>query len=176
MKRYHGHSALVLGVLVLLVAVYALHSRSASRDGSSVESRQQLLDEAILPESQWTIAKETIPSGNVLISGAYSTDGRSALAVFLPHGDSGYQLSNAASCDSRDMVENTVIIDGKLYNLVWFNGAESAYAELTYTVDGREQPPIQYDTRDMGLICQEAPAQDCALQVVYFDSDGTPLK
>lgn len=80
---------------------------------------------------------------------------------------------------SREWRENDRIIitgitvDNKWYDVVWFNGAKTDYAEITYTLDGVKQESIIHNSRDMEIFIHPAPTNDeYGINVVYYDSEG----
>ena len=62
--------------------------------------------------------------------------------------------------------------NGAWYDLVWFQGAETEYAEVTYTVGGQEQQPLRFDTGEMEILSIKNPQKEYSMQVVYYDGEG----
>ena len=108
--------------------------------------------------------------GDYIVSGIYSNT-EDGIAVFEPDG-SRHKLALEKLCRKNDIIITGCAMDGKLYNIVWFNGAETDYAELIYTIDGVENEPIVYDVSNREIICNEKPEKDYILTAKYYDSDG----
>lgn len=162
---------MLLLVLTLVLALMAFSHRP--HRGSTMESRQMLLDQQTGNGTgcHWTIATEQEVEGH-LICGAYSTDQQAAIAIFRPTGKNTYEVMTVASHDQNEVMVETAVINGHIYDLVWFCGAQTTQAEITCTIDGQEQILTPYDTSEMGLICQEAPAKEYAIRAVYYDEVG----
>lgn len=103
--------AVSLIIILLGCSVYVHFSKP---DGSTIESREELIGDQP-KESEWNIAIETKFEG-FLISGIYSTKGKSGIAVFKPIGNGKYQLY------SREWRENDeIIISGCTINGAWYD-------------------------------------------------------
>ena len=92
--------------------------------------------------------------------------------MFAPEGEKNYSLQTTTVRFPEEIIIAGSMIGDKWYDLIWFNGAQSEYAEVTYTFDGEEQEPQRYDTKDMNIIFSEAPSKDYNINVVYYDSEG----
>lgn len=163
--------AIVLGLVALFACGIFRKQKSQKYDGSAVESREMLLNKASTNSRNWTIVAEQ-KIEDYMISGACSTDNKAAIAVFEPAGTQKYRLLTSTSRNNEEIIVETSLINGEQYNLIWFHGAQTEYAEVTCTINGQEQPPIRYDTTQMGVICQKAPAKEYTIQVCYYDRDG----
>lgn len=139
--------------------------------GNTVESREELLDNAIPRDDNWTILKE-IEIDNYIISCAYSANGKSTIAVFEPTSNGKYKISTSTSRDNEDIIIGGTIINGEWYDLIWFNGAQTEYAEIIYTVNGVREEPLKYDTTNMDLIYIKNPEKEYSMNVCYYDSKG----
>ena len=160
----------VLILFVCLVGIFIYYFNS-SPNGDTIESREALLNDAISGESVWTIAKET-EIDDYIISCAYSTDEKSTIAVFEPVSNRKYKFSTSTNRDNEDIIVGGAIINGDWYDLVWFNGAQTEYAEVIYTVNGVRKEALKYDTANMDLICIKNPEKDYSMEVCYYDSEG----
>ena len=169
-KRLGIAVAVLAGILLLWVSVF-----SSASQADTAERREQILREAISTGSDWTIVKETELDG-YLISGAYSTDNQSALAIFEPVGNGNYKLMTATNQNREEILIDRARIRDKWYDFIWFDGAETEYAEITYTIGESESDTRRYDTRDMEILCCESPETEYTLQVVYYDRDGNPYQ
>ncbi len=173
MKKKKNLVIIMLLLLVTLVLSLVAFSHRPHR-GDTVESRQILLDRQTGNGigCHWTIVTEREVEG-YLICGAYSTDHQAAIAIFKTTGKNTYEVMAFASHDQNEVMVETAVMDGRVYDLVWFCGAQTTHAEITCTIDGQEQSPAVYDTSEMELICREAPAKEYAIRAVYFDEAGT---
>lgn len=159
----------VIALAIALITVIGM-SFVPRPDGITVESREEMLED--LPRGLgWKISTET-RVGNNIISGIYSRDNKSGIAVFVPNGDKRYRLLARQWCDSDDIIISNFVIDNEWYDIVWFNGAKTDYAEITYTYDGKMQEPIIHNSKDMEIFVNPAPSNDYSLKVVYYDEYG----
>ncbi len=161
---------IIIAVLVIIIVGIAAFSYFGKPDGSTLESREEML--AAFPKGKdWKISIEQ-KLGDFIISGIYSRDGMSGIAVFEPTGNGKYKLCSREWRDSDDIVISGILIDKIWYDIVWFNGAKTDYAEITYTVDGKEQEAIRHNAKGMEIFINPAPAKDYNLHVVYYDDVG----
>lgn len=156
--------------IICIICVGAYLSNSAL-NGDTLESREALLNHAIAKGNEWTIAKE-IEIDGYIISGAYSANGKSTIAVFEPTSNKKYKFSSSTTRDSEEIILGRAFINGEWYDLFWFNGAQTEYAEIIYTVNGEKSEVSKYDTIDMNLIYAKSPEKDYSIEVCYYDSDG----
>lgn len=161
---------IAFGVLIILFLAYSTRNYFGQPDGSTVRSREELL-ENILKGADWKIAKET-KFKNHIISGMYSSDGKSGIVVFEPRDNGTYKMSSREWRENDEVVISGYSMDGTWYDLVWFHGGQTEYAEIIYSFDGEEQEPMVYDTRNMDVLVHEAPAKDYSMRVVYYDENG----
>lgn len=75
-------------------------------------------------------------------------------------------------CGKNEAGFTQAFINGEWYDLFWFNGAQTEYAEIIYTVNGEKSEVSKYDTIDMNLIYAKSPEKDYSIEVCYYDSDG----
>lgn len=167
-RRLFGGAA-IIAVVVAMAAV--LYNACFAVQGTTVESREGLLNDALSTGTNWSIAKETEVEG-YLVSAAYSADSKIALAVFKPDGRGGYAFQSSTNRNADEIVISSVVIHQNSYDLVWFNGAQTAYAELSYRLDDQLQDPLKFDTNDMKIICVKSPAKEYTLSVFYYDHAG----
>ena len=118
-----------------------------------------------------TLAKE-LELGGYIVSGAYSADNKSTLAIFEPTGNGDYKFSTSTNRNSDEIIVGGVAINGEWYDLIWFNGAKTEYAEITYTINGQVQDTLRYSTDDMDIISIKNPEKEYSIHVVYYDNDG----
>lgn len=161
----------LLYVLLPLVCTGALLVSNMLPKGNTVESREGLLDTAIPEGSNWTISKE-IEVDNYIVSGAYSANGKSTIAVFVPTPNGKYKFSTSTNRENKDIIVGGAIINGEWYDLIWFNGAQTEYAEIIYTVNNVRKEPLKYDTTNMDLICIKNPEKEYSVGACYYDRKG----
>ena len=162
------HLLLFISAIIIFALLYFGYS---SPKGDTIESRENLLDAAISNSEGWTIAKE-IEIDGYIISAAYSADHKSTLAIFEPIGKGRYQFKTSTNRDSKEIIIGGASINGIWYDLIWFNGAKTEYAEVTYIVEGQTQNTLKYNTNNMDIICHPNPEKEYSLHVTYYDSNG----
>lgn len=139
-------------------------------DGSTLESREEIVAE--FPKGKdWKISVEQ-EFNDYIISGIYSRDGMSGIAVFEPYGNGKYKLYSREWRDQDEIVITGAIFGDVWHDIVWFNGAKTDYAEIAYTYDGKVQEPIIHNSKGMEIFINPAPEKDYSLDVVYYDSEG----
>ena len=97
---------------------------------------------------------------------------KSTLAIFEPTGNGDYKFSTSTNRNSDEIIVGGVAINGEWYDLIWFNGAKTEYAEITYTYGGKKQEPIIHNSKGMEIFINPAPSNDYTLDVIYYDSAG----
>ena len=164
----------ILYVLIPLICIIGafLYVYNLSPKGDKIESREALLNNAIPVGKDWTITKEKVID-DYIISCAYSVNGKSTIAIFEPMSNGRYKFSTSTNRDNTDIIIGGTIIDGVWYDLIWFNGAQTEYAEIIYTVNGERQEPLKYDTTNMDIICIKNTEKDYSIDVCYYDNDGS---
>ena len=163
----------VFFVLILFICIIGalLYVSNLSPKGNTIESREALLNNAISGNKDWTIIKEKVID-DYIISCAYSANGKSAIAVFEPMSNGRYKFLTSTNRDNTDIILGGTIINGEWHDLIWFNGAQTEYAEIIYTVNGERQEPLKYDTTNMDIICIKNTEKDYSIDVCYYDNDG----
>ena len=91
---------MISGVLIVCICIFVYHSFAS---GTTLQSREQLLENAIANGNHWRILKET-KIEDALISAAYSTDDQIALVVFVPTFFGGYQVETTTRCHADDII------------------------------------------------------------------------
>lgn len=163
-------TSIIISILILAFIGLSTYMYLSKPDGKTIESREQLLKD--MPKgSDWKISLEQ-EIGDYIVSGVYSSDGKSGIAVFEPIGNGKYKLSSRAWRDNSRIVISGYVFNGTWYDIVWFNGANTEYAEITYTIDGVEQNPIRHETTNMEIFIKAAPAKEYSINVVYYDAEG----
>lgn len=173
MKVENKQKVFLFLLLLILVAIgcIGMHYYFRQYDGSSIERREKCLDKSIMKDAQWHIVTETEIDGHI-ISGAYSTDHKAALAVFEPAKNGAYHFVTAKLCNPDEILTDHIILHEKAYDIIWFSGVETEYAAVTYTIDHQIQEPLRYDTTDMQILYHEAPSKEYSMDVSYYDHEG----
>ena len=166
MKKY----IIVFAVILATIVGIGVVKYFKKPDGSTLESREEICAE--FPRGKdWKIAIEQ-ELNDYIISGIYSRDGMSGIAVFEPYGNGKYKLLSREWRDQDEIIITGTIIDQQWYGIVLFNGAKTDYAEIAYTYDGKKQEPIIHNAKGMEIFINPAPAKDYSIDVVYYDSEG----
>lgn len=162
---------IVFAVLLVIIVGIGVVQYYGRPDGSTLESREEICAE--FPRGKdWKIAIEQ-ELNDYIISGIYSRNEMSGIAVFKPYGNGKYKLHSREWRDNDRIIITGITVDNKCYDVVWFNGAKTDYAEITYTLDGVKQEPIIYNAKGMEIFINPAPTNDeYGIDVVYFDSEG----
>ena len=172
--RNHKKTSAIIGyICVVIMVVMCIGSISyyIQPDGSTLESREELLQERSKGKL-WLISVEQ-KIDNYIISGIYSGYDESGLAVFEPKGNGKYKLQTRVFRDNDRIITTSSYIGGQWYDIVWFNGAKTDFAEITYTLDGVKQEPIIHNSKCMEIFIHPAPTNDeYGINVVYYDSEG----
>ena len=171
--RNHKKTSAIIGyICVVIMVVMCIGSISyyIQPDGSTLESREELLQERS-KRKLWLISVEQ-KTDNYIISGIYSGYDESGLAVFEPKGNGKYKLQTRVFRDNDRIITTSSYIGGQWYDIVWFNGAKTDYAEITYIYDGKKQEPIIHNAKGMEIFINPAPAKDYSINVVYYDDAG----
>ena len=159
---------LLIFIIMVCIIAYFIWSQPL---GNAIESREQILNNEISKGDNWKISKEVEIEGYI-ISGAYSADNKSTLAIFKPVSNNKYKLVKSRNCNSNEIIISRAIINNNNYDLIWFNGAKTQYAEIIYTIDGQIQDTLKYDTIDMDIICNKNPEKEYTMNVRYYDDKG----
>lgn len=158
-----------LWVALLLLGGGMLFAHASEPKGDTIASREAILRSE--PKNiPWEIAVEQEWEGHLLCG--ITAGQRVGIAVFAPDGD-GYELRSRRWMDRPDaIVIHHAMIGETWYDLIWFNGAPTECAELTYTEPGQSPETRRFDTADGAVIGSTTPAGDYALEVRYFDAQG----
>lgn len=161
-----------LFILIMLLGIIGAVAYFISLPrGNTLESREVLLDNAIRGESKWNIVKE-VNVEDYIISCGYSENDKSTIAVFAPTSNGKYKCLTTTRRHNKEIIVTGVNINNNWYDLIWFNGAQTEYAEVTYTVNNEKEKPLKYDTSEMDLICIKNNKNSYQLEVYYYDSEG----
>lgn len=178
-KNSAGHEVfdmkkrLLLGVVIVVICFVCIFAFQFFfvPSGNTIESRENMLNHSISKGKEWSIAKE-IKIEDYIISAAFSTDHKVTLAVFQPASNGGYRFSTSINRNEDEVIIGGAAINGSWYDLIWFNGARTEYAEIIYTIDRKKQDTLRYDTTDMDIICKKNPEKEYTIDVFYYDKNG----
>ena len=163
----------VLLLLAALVVVGCLIVYFDGLVGNTVESRELRLRQIEGLGESVTIGQELELAGYI-VSG-YTTAGIRpyGLAVFKPAGVGRYRLQSRSSAYSNQIIEISTRIDETHYSFFWANKADLAYAEITYTMDGKAGETIRLDATDNRIVVAEAPAEKSyGAEFYFYDQNG----
>ena len=160
----------IIPLVIVMVMLLALAGCGHSGRGAAREDREELLGGHVVPERNWNIVNET-EVGGYLVS-AYASNDKSGLAVFAANKNGGYEFEHATTANTNDIIVTNDFWNATHYDLIWFNGAQTEYAEVIYTIDGKQQDALRFDTTDMDIIVNPSPAKEYSLQVIYYDAEG----
>ncbi len=167
--------AAAFALLLVGLGAFGVHAHQQNKayHGATETSRALLLGRALAGETgeSWTIAAER-KIADYIISGAYSSGNQAAVAVFKQEDDK-YKLLTAGQHAADEVITDALSIDGEPYQIAWFQGVQTEYAEISYTVPGQTQDVRRHDTADMNIICEKAPAKEYTVHAAYFDSNGS---
>ena len=156
------------GMVLLLLGGWLLLRDAAAPRGDTVESREAILRNE--RQIQWEIRTERELEEHLLCG--ITAGQRAGIAVFAP-ADDGYELLSRRWVDRPEaIVIDHALIGGKWYDLIWFSGAQTEYAELAYSQPGKATEIRRADTADGQVVYSEMPAGDYSLEVRYFDAQG----
>ncbi len=157
--------------LLCFVGIYIFFHFFSYQKGDTVESQETILNRSIPSGGNWTVYNATYIDG-YQISGAYNTNGKSAIVVFEPTNKGGYKLASSIVENNDEIIVSGAIINSKWYDLIWFNGAQTQYAEVTHTINGVTQEPKRFDTNAMQLITIHIDEKEYSWDVIYYDQEG----
>ena len=160
--------AVIVATILCFLGI-GFYQVSQRADGSTVESREEIL-RSLPIGTRLKIAKEQ-NMDQYLLSCVYS-ESQTGIAIFEQNGRGHYKLVSMECRDVDDIIISGCFIQNQWYDLIWFNGASTDYAEVIYDVDGVRDNPIIFDTSEMNIICSKAPAKSYSLEVKYYDNDG----
>ena len=164
--------ALLTGAVMILIFVVGrpILWYCMRPDGSIMASREEMLDR-LQEGTHWTIVTERLVE-DYIITGTMSDHGQAGIAVFVPKGNGKYKLQTITRRDKESVVICGSHINNVWYDFIWFQGAKTERAEITYTVPGEASQSTTYLTDNSTIICSPAPFKDYTLHAAYFDSDG----
>ena len=159
-----------IAVVICVCAAFIYYVQSVP-SGNTLESREELLNNSISKGEGWSIVKE-IKIDDCIISAAYSTDNKAAIAIFRPTSNGNYKFSTSINRSNNDIVIGGAAINGQWYDLMWYNGTQTEYAEITYSTSGKEDETLKYDTTKGDIIYIKNNEKEYNLSVCYYDSKG----
>lgn len=158
----------ILFVFLICGSIYIICQQPPK--GITVSEREELLQDFPKGEDWKIVREETVE--NYIISGAVSRDGLEGLAVFKPSGKNGYRLSSRAWNQQGEVLITGAMIHETWYELIWFYGAETEYAEIVYTLENQEKKEMRHSSEHGEIFCAPAPDGSFSVHAVYYDSEG----
>ena len=161
----------VAPLLVLIALVAVVWVGQSRPDGSTMESRQEILSEQVKNKSTIEIVHERHLDAHI-ISAYTRSNGQHGLAVFESRGKGKYRLKTGVNRLQGELVIGHIILDEIPYNLFWADEENLDYAQITYTVGGKAGDPIRLDASGDPILLHEAPLEDYIVETVFFDRQG----
>ena len=160
----------IMPLVIAMFILLALAGCGNPNSGATQDEREELLRSHITPENHWNIVDEMVIE-EYLISAIDGTNNKSGLAVFEPAENNEYKFQIATTSTKDQIIYDAALIGKNQYDLIWFNGAQTEYAEVIYTIDGQQQDALQFDTTYMNIIVNPSPAKDYSIQIIYHCAD-----
>ena len=117
MRKRLLRAGVIFIVIAAIMAVF--YNFTLSPQGTTTESREEILNTTISTGTNWTIATETEIEGHI-ISAAYSTDNKVSLAIFKPAENGGYEFQTSTNRNADEIIISNVVFNQNTYYLVWF--------------------------------------------------------
>ena len=158
--------SVIIGVIVVIAIIAAGLIRNAKP-----KSRAELISELYGGEDYVICAEAAID--DYIINAAYGPNGKASLITFEPEGNGRYGIQSTVNRDISQIIMGMAVVDGNVYELIWFGGAETEYALVTCTdnVSGEENT-VRYDAEVSDIIYFESPSDDFNMNIVYYDKEG----
>lgn len=167
-KKYIIPIAVSSVFIVLLLAFFTMQSNP---NGSTVESREMILNKLNNIDGNAHIGSE-IKIDDYIVSGYISSNNKHGLAIFEPQGNGKYRFQTNFLREKDELVYGNIIINQKFYDLFWANKADLDYAEISYIVSNKPEENLKLDATDNKIIYMEAPSNDYAVEYVFVDTNG----
>ncbi len=159
-------------IFVLIVGMcIGFYSYSKYPNVQTTEDREKQLAE-VMNGTAWQIAVEQ-PIENFMVCGIYSgSNEKAGIAIFEEQKNGNYKLISRKIQNNSDVIITGFSYKGeKWYDIAWFNGAATKYADMIYTIGG-EVLPYKFETDKSALIYNSVDAKEYTLDVAYYDNDG----
>lgn len=154
--------------IILLIAFFFTQSNP---DGSSIESRELILNKLSKVNDNAHISYE-IKIDDYIISGYICSNNKHGLAIFEPQGNGKYKIQTNYLREKDELIYGNVIINQKFYDLFWANKTDLDYAEITYIISKKSKETMTLDATDNKIIYKEAPSNDYGIEYVFVDTSG----
>ncbi len=165
----------IIIVAVLLVALFFIIQLSRP-NGTTLAERESIIREQKNCKTM-SISTEKILE-NYIICGIYDNN-KSGIATFEMTRN-GYKLQRITLKDKNSVIISTEYLDERWYQLIWFNGAETKFAELEIINTDNNEIVIteSYDVSNGEIIafCEPDNLVNFSLNVVYYDDNGKAYK
>ena len=153
-------------VLVVIAAIIGFSMYTGALDGSTSESREEILNQAII--GAHIVTEEEIDG--YVVCGITTDSGEYGLAVFEPD-DGGFNLQTHFLRSADRGVIGSAEIDGRSYDLFWRNRYDLERAEITYTSGGGRDVKT-LDATENRILCSESPSGNYTVSVRFYDVEG----
>ena len=160
---------IALAVIAVIVLIVAIANVANTPDGTTIEGRTEML-KGLGKGKGWQISTE-LTTEDYIISGVCSENNRAGIAIFKRDGNN-YKLKTHQFRNKDEIIFEQIFIDDVWYDLIWFIGAETEYAEITYSVKGNIVENLKTRTDEMKIIHNPSPADEYTISVIYYDSEG----
>lgn len=165
-KRYT-----ISGIAVMIAAIIAWTWYMGTVDGSSAESRREILSQKVVGAH---IVAE-LNGEDYIICGFTSDAGENGLAVFTHKGGGKYKLGDIFSVKKGSPVEASAKIGGANYDLFWLNSDMAASAQVTYSYEGKKDI-LDFDFKESSIICNPSPKGSYSVNAIWLDAEGNRCK
>mgnify|MGYP001855361662 CR=1 FL=1 len=170
MRKKNVFIAIFIIFILMLVGYICFNFGFEKSNGSTVEGREKMINSNSNPQS-WNIAKE-VKIDKYIISGIHFNN-KSGIAIFENIKGDNYKLNSTYQNYSNNIILTGVFVDDIWYDICWFNGASTDYAEFIYTDKNGNVEKIKFETDDMNVIYSKSPfEEEYTLKVVYYDEFG----
>lgn len=170
MKKKNIFIVIFVIIIIMIVGYICFELVCKKSNGSTLDSREKLLNANSNPQS-WNIVKE-VKIDKYIISGINFSN-KSGIAIFENIKYDNYKLNSMYQNYSNKIITTGLFINEIWYDVCWFNGASTDYAEFIYTDINGNVEKIKFETDDMNVIYSKSPFEkDYTLKVVYYDEFG----
>ncbi len=163
---------IVVGLIALILVIIFTNGNKNTLTGSTQESREQILNSQS-DSAKWLIARELELDKYMVCGTTYGN--QSGIALFTKTNETNYKYQSHMWNDSDTVLLTTAYVSetDTNYNVSWFNGAVTEYAEFIYTAKDGTVEKFKKDTCGMDIVYCESPFEkEYSLKVIYYDLEG----
>lgn len=162
---------ITVAVGFIFIIMLIIFFSPSSLDGSSIESREMILNKQSKINGNAHISYE-ITVNDYIVSGFICSNNKHGLAIFEPQGNGRYQFQTKYLRDEDELIHGNLVINQKVYDLFWANKENLDYAEVTYIVSSKSEETLKLDATENKIIYNEAPSGDYAVEYGFIDMNG----